>query len=203
MRRNIRMTSLLTLALLTACGCGPVAAPAVPTATVSRPAVASTPMAPTPSAPPRSTLPIAEATDIPTPTVAPTSTAIPTPTPTVPPATATAEPEPTDTPSIPTPTIDVAQLIARGQRLVERNNCLGCHSIDGQTSSAPTLKALFGAVRQLDRGPTVIADVEYLRESIKDPAAKVVDGYFAGAMPKVFFNDEELAAMVEYIMTLE
>ena len=86
---------------------------------------------------------------------------------------------------------------------MERNNCLGCHSVDGQSASAPTFKTLFGSVRQLDGGPTVIADAEYLRESIKEPAAKVVDGYFAGAMPKVFFNDAEVAAMVEYIMTLE
>ena len=48
-----------------------------------------------------------------------------------------------------------------------------------------------------------MADDEYLGESIKLPAKKVIEGYFAGAMPKVFFNDAEILAMVRYISSLD
>ncbi len=47
------------------------------------------------------------------------------------------------------------------------------------------------------------ADEEYLRESIKLPGEKVTEGYFAGAMPKVFFNEAEILAMVNYISSLD
>ena len=48
-------------------------------------------------------------------------------------------------------------------------------------------------------GSTVTANEEYLRESIKLPNEKIVEGYSIGAMPKVFFNDAEIRAMVKYI----
>ncbi len=212
---------LSTLALATACGGDPVAdtQPVAPTA-AGVPVIATDakpPLRPTPASGvtrvtprtvyPRVTVPTASPS-IPTPTPAPT------PTPTLPvpatpaviivPGTPTPEPDPTEIQydPAPTPTIDIAQQIARGMRLVQRNNCLGCHSLDGEAYSAPTFKGLFGSIRQLEGGATVTADEAYLWESIKRPNEKIVRDYFSGAMPTVFFNEVEINSMVEYIKSL-
>ena len=110
---------------------------------------------------------------------------------------------PSPTGLAPTPTFDLGLQIARGKRLVERNSCLECHTIDGQANFAPTLAGLFGTVRELEGGTTTIADEDYLGESIQNPDEKIVAGFATGAMPKVFFSDAELSALVEYIKSLQ
>ena len=209
MHRTIGVAYVATLSLLTACGSASGAdpqmrAPVVEQREVTENSPTTAALATRPFARPRvsptPTRAVATPTSLPTPTPSPSPTDIPA----VVPATPTTTPEPTEIrpdPS-PSPTLDATQLISRGKRLVERNNCLGCHSIDGQASSAPTLKGLFGSMRQLEGGAPVTADEEYLRESIKQPDAKIVAGYFTGAMPKVFFNEAELLAMVKYIASL-
>lgn len=212
MRRTIGAACVATLSLLTACGGASGADPQLRAPVVEQrevtensattAALATCPFA-TPRVSPTPTLTRAAAMPIslPTPTPKPSPTAAPTEIP----ATPTRTPETTEIhpgPS-PSPTLDADRLISRGKRLVERNNCLGCHSIDDQASSAPALKGLFGATRQLKGGATVIVDKAYLLESIKQPDAKIVDGYFTGAMPKVFFSAAELPAMVGYIASLD
>ncbi len=212
MRRTIGVAYVAMLSLLTACGGASgadpqMSEPVVEQREVTENSSATAALATRPFATPRVSLTQtltrapATATSNRPPTPKPSLTATPTQVPTNPAVT----PEPTEIPldPSPSPTLDAAQLISRGKRLVERNNCLGCHTIDGQASSAPTLKGLFGLTRQLKGGATAIADEEYLLESIKQPDAKIVDGYFTGAMPKVFFNDAELLAMVEYIASLD
>ncbi len=56
----------------------------------------------------------------------------------------------------------------------------------------------------LDGGKRVIADENYLRESILDPAAKVVAG-FQPVMPTYQgrLKDSEITAIIEYLKTLE
>ena len=131
-----------------------------------------------------------------------TVTPVPPPTPSAM-ATATPGPSAPPTDAAPTPPVDAVQQIARGKRLVERNSCLECHTIDGKPNFAPPLNGLSGSVRALEGGGEVTADDEYVRESIKDPNAKIVSGFNTDAMPKVFFSDAELAALVEYIESLE
>ena len=165
MRLTVSVASLVTLALLTACGGGSVVEPQPQAPIAVGPSATESP-AESPSFATRALkIPRATAMQTPSPVVAtPTSSPSPTPTlaPTAVPATSTPEPEPTESqpdPS-PAPTLDVAQLTARGERLVERNNCLGCHSVSGQTHSALTFKGLFGSTRQLVGGSTVTANPE-------------------------------------------
>lgn len=225
-----RMAAVMAFALVIACGGDQGASPqAIPPAVVDGPTIATRPASPLPSPPqseggalavtarPHTPVP-SPATQLPIPT--PTAMAPPEPTATratpaetpMPtqdsantPVSATSQPDPAETPSNPTPspTVDAVQQVARGKRLVERNNCLGCHSIDGQTYSAPTFKGLFGSVRELRGGDTVTAEDEYLWESIKRPNTHIIQGYFPDAMPTVFFNEAEIDAMVAYIKTLE
>ena len=203
---------LLTFALIAGCGGdAPVNTQAAAPIVADPPANTSVATRP-PSPTPRPTVALATATPAPTAVPAnPTPASAPTsPPPTQLPATATlVAPTPTPRPTetqpepMPTPTLDIAQQVARGKRLVERNNCLGCHSIDGKAYSAPTFQGLFGNLRQLEGGGTITADEEYLWQSIKRPNEKIVQGYFVDAMPTVFFSDAEADAMVEYIKSLE
>jgi protein SCO1 len=75
--------------------------------------------------------------------------------------------------------------------------CVGCHS---QGRVAPSLAGCFGRKVQLADGRTVTADEAYLRESILDPATKVVAGY-PSMMPgyRGQITDAELGQLMEYL----
>lgn len=91
-----------------------------------------------------------------------------------------------------------------GQKLYERSGCTACHTIDGATIVGPSFKGLFGQTEKLQDGSTAIVDENYIRESILDPTAKMVEGY-APVMPsyKGLLSDKEITDIIEYIKTLD
>jgi cytochrome c oxidase subunit 2 len=91
----------------------------------------------------------------------------------------------------------------RGRLLVTANGCTACHSLDGSTLPGPTWLGLFGSEENLADGTTVTVDEAYLTESIKDPLAKLVEG-FQPIMPTTYgFTDEQIADLIAYIKTLK
>ena len=64
---------------------------------------------------------------------------------------------------------------ARRQGL-HRLGCVTCHLRDGQ-GRGPSLRGVFGSQVTLANGEKVIADEDYIRESILTPTAKIVAGY--------------------------
>ncbi len=90
-----------------------------------------------------------------------------------------------------------------GERLYTSLGCLACHSIDGGVRVGPTFKGLFGHPVPLRGGGEAVADENYIRESILDPATKVVAG-FEPVMPtyKGRIKDKEITAIIEYLKTL-
>ncbi|HXF85817.1 MAG TPA: cytochrome c oxidase subunit II [Anaerolineales bacterium] len=90
----------------------------------------------------------------------------------------------------------------RGQALVAANGCAACHSIDGSAGIGPTWLGLFGHEVELADGTVVIADEEYLAESIRAPQAKIVAGFENQLMPTYGFSEEQIADIVAYIKTL-
>jgi cytochrome c oxidase subunit 2 len=92
-----------------------------------------------------------------------------------------------------------------GEQLTKQQGCLGCHSIDGSQLVGPTFKGLFGTTRTFQDGSTATADEEYLRNSILNPGAQVVQGY-SNIMPDyyaVHLVEEQLEILVEYIKGLK
>ncbi len=83
--------------------------------------------------------------------------------------------------------------------------CQECHSLDGSESPfpgsrAPTWQGVSG--RAGDRVPGLSAE-EYLRESIVDPAAYIVEGY-SDIMPKGFrflLSEEDIDNLVAFLLT--
>ena len=103
----------------------------------------------------------------------------------------------------PTPTINVAREVARGKRLVEQHGCLDCHTTEGRDQIGPTWKSLYGSPVTLASGKTVVADDGYLRASVRDPNAQIVEGYLADVMLPVELTEAEITSVVEYIKSLE
>jgi cytochrome c oxidase subunit 2 len=93
-------------------------------------------------------------------------------------------------------------LSATGQKLFQELGCATCHRFDTQ-GRGPNLVGVFGKPVLLDDGRTVIADENYIRESITTPAAKVVAG-FKPIMPTFqgIVSEEQLVALVEYVKSL-
>jgi cytochrome c oxidase subunit 2 len=94
--------------------------------------------------------------------------------------------------------------IEMGKLMYNKKGCNACHSVDGSVKLAPSWKGLFGKTEALVGGGSVQVDENYLRESITDPALKVVNG-FTPNMPsfKGQIKDYELTGIIEYIKSLK
>ena len=90
-----------------------------------------------------------------------------------------------------------------GKILYEQRGCKSCHSLDGVRIVGPSFKESYGNRRPLASGETVVADENYLRESILYPKAKVVAGY-QPVMPsyKGQLLDDDIDSLVEYLKTV-
>jgi cytochrome c oxidase subunit II len=95
---------------------------------------------------------------------------------------------------------DAGTLAVRGPALLARYGCDGCHASGGR---APALAGLYGHRVSLASGGTVIADEDFLRQSLMSPRASAVAGYppimpsYAGRMPET-----DLADVIMYLESL-
>ncbi|MEX0821149.1 MAG: cytochrome c oxidase subunit II [Rhodothermales bacterium] len=91
-----------------------------------------------------------------------------------------------------------------GQQLYEQRGCAACHSIDGTAGIGPTLQGLYGETETLADGSTVEVDEDFLRESILEPGATIVEGY-QNVMPAAYGNlsERELSGLIAYIEQLQ
>lgn len=89
-----------------------------------------------------------------------------------------------------------------GQGIFQSLGCSTCHRLDTQ-GRGPNLVGVFGKPVLLEDGRTVVADENYIRESILSPAARVVSG-FKPIMPTFqgIVSEEQLNALVAYIKSL-
>ena len=97
----------------------------------------------------------------------------------------------------------VSEPAAEGARLFERFGCSTCHHADSG-GVAPPLRGLYGRQVRLQDGTAVTADDNYLRESILNPQAKIVEGYppimptFQGTV-----DEQQLIQLLIYIKSLD
>ncbi|BBM89941.1 cytochrome c oxidase subunit 2 [Spirochaetota bacterium] len=90
-----------------------------------------------------------------------------------------------------------------GMRSYQSYGCNACHSLDGQNIVGPTWLGLYGKERVFTDGTKVLADENYLRESIIMPQAKIVAGY-NNVMPSFgYLSDKEIAGLIAYIKTIQ
>jgi len=90
-----------------------------------------------------------------------------------------------------------------GELLYRAKGCNACHSVDGSAGTGPSWQGTYGSEVPIAGGPSVTADINYIRESILVPQAKIHDGYpnqmqsYQGLV-----NDKELFALISYIKSL-
>lgn len=72
--------------------------------------------------------------------------------------------------------------------------CSGCHSLDGSAMAGPTWQGIYGRTEALDDGTTITVDDAYIRQSIINPNAQIVEGFLPNLMPQ---NLEEVFAGIE------
>ncbi|MEM7754905.1 MAG: c-type cytochrome, partial [Planctomycetota bacterium] len=92
--------------------------------------------------------------------------------------------------------VEIGQAVAAGR-------CYICHSIDGSAGTGPTWLNLYGYEQPMADGSQVLADEDYLRESILVPTAKIHAGYPAN-MPSFQgqLSEAQLDGVIQYIRTL-
>lgn len=96
-------------------------------------------------------------------------------------------------------------LAQRGEKIFQVKACGSCHSDkDASTKVGPSLFKKFGAQENLEGGSSVTVDENYVRESVLNPAAKIVKG-FQPVMPSFQgqLEEAELNALIEYIKSLK
>jgi cytochrome c oxidase subunit II len=95
-----------------------------------------------------------------------------------------------------------APLQETGKGLFAELGCATCHRSDVQ-GRGPDLQGIYNKPVLLEDGRTVIADEDYVRESILNPTAKIVSG-FKPVMPTFqgIVSEEQLNALVAYIKSL-
>lgn len=88
----------------------------------------------------------------------------------------------------------------RGEKLYNLKGCFACHSLDGAVVIGPSFKGIYGTDRTFADGSTGTVDDNYIRESLLNPTAKVVEG-FQPSMPPFQGQLEEvdIAGLIEFI----
>lgn len=95
-----------------------------------------------------------------------------------------------------------------GFKLIEKNGCIACHSIDGSKVVGPSFKGVYGSKRNVTTAGAkreVTVDDAYLKTAIYDPNTDVVDGYPPGLMKsyKGLITEQEITQINEYLKTLK
>jgi cytochrome c oxidase subunit 2 len=96
---------------------------------------------------------------------------------------------------------------SEGAAIIKKNGCTSCHSTDGSRIVGPTFLNLYGNQQTVVRGGktvTITADDEYIKRSIYEPAADIVQGYPEGVMQsyKGVISEEDVAKIIDYLKTL-
>jgi cytochrome c oxidase subunit 2 len=91
-----------------------------------------------------------------------------------------------------------------GKTMYLKAGCNACHSLDGSRLVGPSFAGLVGRTERLQGGTSITVDEDYIRESIVEPNAKVVEGY-QPVMPsyKNSLRDFQIDAIIEFMKGLK
>lgn len=87
-------------------------------------------------------------------------------------------------------------------KLLEVKECMSCHTLTADADLAPSFMGIYRRTEKMTDGSVITVDDAYLRESIVQPATKIVDGY-DDVMPVPVLTEKEIDEMVEYFKTIK
>ena len=91
-----------------------------------------------------------------------------------------------------------------GQRSYQMRGCTQCHTVDGTKSVGPSFLGFATREHRMKDGSVVDPSDDYVKESLLDPQAKVVEG-FEPVMPSFRgrLHELEIAGLAAYIKSLQ
>jgi cytochrome c oxidase subunit 2 len=97
---------------------------------------------------------------------------------------------------------------ATGKRIMQNIGCFACHTTDGSKLVGPSFKGLWGETQLVTTGREkreVNVDEEYIKRSIYDPNADLVEGFGKGLMLSYEgqLSDDDIDNIIEYLKTLK
>ncbi len=97
-----------------------------------------------------------------------------------------------------------ADPVERGQKWYTTYGCNACHSLDGTPGVGPSWKGIYGEQVTFTDGTSTTVDDNYLYESIRNPALKIVQGY-QNLMPAnvaADLTDDKINDIIRFIQSL-
>jgi cytochrome c oxidase subunit 2 len=99
---------------------------------------------------------------------------------------------------------DTGAPTGEGELLYKTLGCSGCHSLDGSVVVGPSFRGLFGEKVRVVTGSKVretVADEAYLRSSVRNPNADVVEGFPEGVMPNLSeqISEKQMESIIAFI----
>ena len=97
----------------------------------------------------------------------------------------------------------LSELARQGKDLAVQRSCVGCHGRNGEggaNHAGPPWVGLYLSTVVLTDGSSILADENYLAESILQPKVKQTAGW--GQMPEASLGASDLRAIIAYIKEL-
>jgi len=97
---------------------------------------------------------------------------------------------------------------ATGKRIMQNIGCFACHTVDGTKLVGPSFKGIWGEEQTVVTGKEtrkVKVDEEYIKRSVYDPNADVVEGFMKGLMVSYQgqLSEDDIANIAEYLKTVK
>ena len=93
---------------------------------------------------------------------------------------------------------ELSQIKSKGYDLYIKHACNTCHSLDGSRMNGPTFKNLYEKRIYFYNNSSIVADEEYLINSIINPGKEIVKGY-PNLMPSYNLTKDEIDALIDFI----
>ncbi|MGH2581646.1 MAG: c-type cytochrome [Anaerolineales bacterium] len=103
------------------------------------------------------------------------------------------------------PPVDESTPEGRGQAVFFQAGCNACHTITG-ISSGTVGPVLDGLTSRAGSTVSGLSAEDYIRQSILEPSAYVVEGFQDGVMPQTFgdtLSEEQISDLVAFLLTLQ
>ncbi len=97
-----------------------------------------------------------------------------------------------------------ADRIAHGKLLTAKHGCIQCHTDSGERTMGPSFLGLYGSIIKYDDGSGAVVDEANVRESLKEPGKRIMDG-FSPAMPSFdrVLSEDEILSVIAYLKSLQ